>query len=130
MTLAVAAPARADPLIVTVAGVRSDVGSVRVAVCSKANFLKPTCEHVGSAPAKAGEVVVRLEAVPPGTWAAQAFHDEDDDGKVGTNLIGIPTEGLGFSNDVRFHFGPPSFNDAAFALGPGGGRIRFTLRYF
>ncbi len=130
MTLAAAASARADPLIVTVAGVRNDTGQVRIAVCSKANFLKPTCEHVATAPAKAGEVVVRLEGVPPGTWAAQAFHDEDGDGKIGTNLLGIPTEGLGFSNDAPFRFGPPSFGDAAFLLVPGGGRIRFSLRYF
>ncbi len=130
MTLAAAASAQADPLILTVTGVRNDVGTVRVAVCTKANFLKPACEHVGSAPAKAGEVVVRLEGVPPGTWAAQAFHDEDGDGKIGTNLLGIPTEGLGFSNDAQFRFGPPSFSDAAFVLGPGGGRIRFSLRYF
>ena len=130
MTLAAATAARADPLIVTIAGVRNDVGQVRLAVCSKATFLKPTCEHVGSAPAKVGDVVIRLEDVPPGTCAPQPFLHENENGKIDTNLIGIPTEGLGFSNDAQFHFGPPGFSDAAFLLGRGGGRIRFSLRYF
>lgn len=120
--------ARAATLEVTVAGVRNAQGEVRVAVCSPERFLGEACEHVAHAPARPGAVTLRLD-VPPGTWAAQAFHDEDRDGRIGTNLLGIPTEGIGFSNDVRFRFGPPDFQDAAFRLAPGGGRIRFNLNY-
>lgn len=113
----------------TVAGVRNAKGEVWVAVCSEARFLQETCEHMAHAPARDGEVVVRIEGVPPGVWSAQAFHDEDGNGKIGTNMLGIPTEGLGFSNDVRFRFGPPRFGEAAFQLSPAGGQIRFSLRY-
>ncbi len=128
--LSLAPGARAATVEVTVAGVRNGLGEVRVAICTEDEFLQPTCTHIGQAPARDGDVVVRIEGVPPGTWAAQAFHDEDRDGKIGRNLLGIPTEGLGFSNDARFRFGPPSFADAAFQLGSAGGRIRFSLRYF
>ncbi len=125
-----AAATQAATLEVTVAGIRNDRGDVRVAVCTEAAFLKPTCEHVGRAPAQPGEVTVRIEGVPPGTWAAQAFHDENRNGVIDRNFLGIPTEGLGFSNDAKFNFGPPGFAAAAFQLGPAGGRIRFSLRYF
>lgn len=124
-----AGPAQAATLDVVVAGVRNAQGAVRVAICSEAQFLQPVCPHVGAVPARPGEVTVRIDNVPPGVWAAQAFHDEDGDGKIGTNLLGIPTEGLGFSNDARLLFGPPRFGDAAFQLAPAGGRIRFSLRY-
>ena len=120
--------ARGATLEVVVAGVRNGRGEVRVAVCSEARFLELHCEHVGHVAAREGEVVVRIEGVPAGVWAAQAFHDEDSDGKIGT-VLGVPTEGLGFSNDVRFLFGPPRFRDAAFRMAPDGGRIRFSLRY-
>ena len=122
-------PAAAATLDITVAGIRNAQGDIRVAVCSVDTFLKPTCEHVAHTPAKAGEVTLQI-VVPPGTWAAQAFHDENRNGKIDTNILGIPTEGLGFSNDAPFRFGPPAFPDAAFQLAPAGGRIRFTLRYF
>ena len=129
LSLLLALPAVAATVEVVVTGVRNDHGDVRVAICSRPRFLQPDCEHVGQAPARRGEVVVRIDNVPPGTWAAQAFHDEDRDGKIGTNLLGLPTEGLGFSNDARFRFGPPSFDDAAFRLSPAGGRVRVPLRY-
>ena len=126
--LLAAGAASAAPLEVVVTGVRNDRGDIRLAVCSKDQFLKETCEHVAVALARPGDVTLRLD-VPPGTWAAQAFHDEDRDGKIGTNLLGIPTEGIGFSNDARMTFGPPSYATAAFRLAPTGGRIRFALRY-
>ena len=127
--MVLAATSHAATLEVIVANVRNDRGDIRVAVCSEATFLKPTCEHVGRVPARPGEVALRIE-VPPGTWAAQAFHDENRNGEIDRNYFGIPTEGLGFSNDARFNFGPPAFAAAAFQLGPAGGRIRFSLRYF
>lgn len=122
-----AAPAPVT-LVVTVEGVRNATGDVRVAVCSRDRFLSETCEYMGQAKAHPGSVSVRI-ALPPGTYAAQAFHDEDGDGKIGRNAIGLPTEGLGFSNDAVMRFGPPRFDEAAFQLGPDGGQIHFHLRY-
>jgi len=125
----VASVAQAAKLEVVVANVRSGKGHVRVAACSAETFLKDFCQWNGEVRAAPGEVVVTLE-VPPGIWAVQAYQDEDGSGKVTRNFLGIPTEGLGFSNDAPFRFGPPKFADAAFRLEPGGGRIRLTLRYF
>ncbi len=125
----VANVAQAAKLEIVVANVRSGKGHVRVAACSTETFLKDSCQWNGEVKAAPGEVTVTLE-VPPGIWAVQAYQDEDGSGKVTRNFLGIPTEGLGFSNDAPFRFGPPKFADAAFRLEPGGGRIRLTLRYF
>lgn len=124
-----AGSAQAARLEIVVANVRSGKGHVRVAVCSPDTFLKETCQWYAHGKAAPGEVTVTLE-VPPGTWAAQAYQDEDDIGKIARNFFGLPTVGIGFSNDAPFRFGPPSFADAAFRLEPGGGRIRLNLRYF
>lgn len=114
---------------VAVGGVRDGRGHVRVAVCPPREFLTERCAHNGRAPARPGTVVVRVPGVPPGTYAVQAWHDEGDTGRIGRNVLGIPREGVGFSRDAPFRFGPPRFADAAFEVGPAGGRTALTLRY-
>jgi len=49
-----------------------------------------------------------------GTYAISFVHDENENGKLDTNFLGIPTEGYGASNDARGTFGPPKFKDAKF----------------
>jgi uncharacterized protein (DUF2141 family) len=55
-----------------------------------------------------------FDGVPPGRVAFAAMHDEDADGQMDRDLVGIPSEGYAFSNDVREPFGPPSFGAASF----------------
>lgn len=124
------AGAWAATLEVLVGNVRNDRGHVRVAVCPQALFLSDKCTVVGAAKARPGEVLVTISNVPPGTYAAQSFHDENDNDDLDRTLLGLPKEGIGFSNDAPFRFGPPSFGDAAFQLLPSGGRIRFNLRHY
>ncbi|AGH49554.1 hypothetical protein G432_09145 [Sphingomonas sp. MM-1] len=126
-----AAPA-ADPsgsIEIAVTGVRTAEGRVHVDICPEAHFLKEDCPWSGEAPARIGATVVVVRGVPPGRYAAQGFHDRNGNGKVDRNLIGIPTEGIGFSNDAKIRLGPPKFADAAFDHGPGDQRIAFRLRH-
>ena len=55
-----------------------------------------------------------FEDIPPGTYAMVVIHDENMNGKLDTNGLGIPKEGYGFSNDARKWLGTPSFSDASF----------------
>jgi len=50
----------------------------------------------------------------PGSYAVAVFHDENDNGKLDTGFLGIPTEPTGASNDARGSMGPPKFKDAQF----------------
>jgi uncharacterized protein (DUF2141 family) len=53
--------------------------------------------------------------VPTGTYAVAFFHDVKMTGKMVRNMLGIPQEGYGFSNDAKVQaMTPPSFSDAAF----------------
>jgi uncharacterized protein (DUF2141 family) len=116
-------------LDITVTGVRNDHGQVRLAVCSRADFLKPHCPWQAAAKAAAGSVTLHIADIPAGTYAIQAFHDENGDGKLNRNFIGIPEEGIGFSNDAPMHFGPPDFAAAAFTVGDAPRQLGFSLRY-
>lgn len=115
---------------VTVTGVRDGRGTVRVAICPLAEFLMPVCRYIGYAPAQAGTVVVMIKDVPPGIYAAQAYQDANDNSILDRNWLNWPEEGMGFSNDPPFRFGPPAFADAAFSLTASNSRISFKLRYY
>jgi len=50
-----------------------------------------------------------------GEYAIKIMHDANDNGELDRNMMGIPSEGYGFSNNAG-QFGPASFKDAAFAV--------------
>lgn len=54
--------------------------------------------------------------LPKGIYAVSMFHDENANGEIDTNFIGIPTEGYGTSNDAKGFMGPPKYEDAKFEL--------------
>ena len=53
--------------------------------------------------------------IPPGTYALGVIHDENMNGELDTNWLGIPTEGYGFSNEAKATLSPPAFSAAAFS---------------
>jgi len=109
-----AAHAQGASLTFDVTSVRFSGGSIRVDVCTPETFLKAVCEYSSSAPAVAGVTRVEFENVPPGVYAAQVYHDWNDNHRVDRNALGIPKEGLGFSNDAPLGLHGPSFARAAF----------------
>jgi uncharacterized protein (DUF2141 family) len=57
-----------------------------------------------------------IENLNPGKYAVRFYHDENMNGKMETNLVGKPTEGYGFSNNVTGKFGPPIFQKWLFEI--------------
>jgi uncharacterized protein (DUF2141 family) len=70
-----------------------------------------------------------FEDIPPGTYALAVFHDENMNGKLDTNWLGIPTEGYGFSNDVKALLGAPPFSAASFQCDAGTLDLTISLLY-
>jgi outer membrane protein len=62
-----------------------------------------------------------FDDIPSGTLAVLAFVDENDNGILDKNFIGIPRETLGMSNNYRPK-GPPAFQRASFDMPVGGSR--------
>lgn len=52
--------------------------------------------------------------IPPGKYAMAVIHDENMNGKLDTNWMGVPKEGFGFSNKAKALLSAPSFSDASF----------------
>jgi uncharacterized protein (DUF2141 family) len=55
-----------------------------------------------------------FEDIPPGVYAVAVIHDENMNGKLDANWLGIPKEGYGFSREAKGALGPPLFSAASF----------------
>ena len=123
----------AAELAIEVHGVRSSDGRVYLAVhglATKDTF--PSGEAVVEglrAPARAGTMRFVAQDLAPGRYALSAFHDENDNGELDTNLLGIPSEGYGFGNDASAAFGPPRFEAAAVEVEAASAVTAMTLSY-
>lgn len=70
-----------------------------------------------------------FEEVPPGTYALAVIHDENMNGKLDTNWLGIPKEGYGFSNGAKALLHAPSFSAASFQYDGGTLDLTISLHY-
>jgi len=122
-------PSETGTLDVAVSNVRSNSGRVSVSICPESTYLK-TCPYNFTAPAHTGTTIVTVTGLPFGTYAAQVFHDENDNKKVDRALFGIPKEGVGFSNDAPINFAAPKFAAAKFRYTASQQKIALKLRYF
>jgi len=55
-------------------------------------------------------MVVVFSNLPMGQYAVSVYQDANDNGKLDTNIFGIPTEKYGFSNGIRM----PNWNKCVF----------------
>jgi uncharacterized protein (DUF2141 family) len=130
LTAAFGASASAASLDIQVSGVSSAKGQIMVAICDRSTFLNgKRCAYGAIAPAAQGQVRLRVDGVPAGLWAVEAFHDENGNGKLDRSLFGVPQEGTAFSRDVHGGFGPPKFDDAAVKVGDQPQTLAVTMRY-
>jgi len=74
-----------------------------------------------------GRAVCKFD-VPPGSYAIVAMHDENRNGELDTNFVGIPKEGYGASNGARGRFGP-KYEDARFDYAGGSVTMPIQLQY-
>lgn len=95
-------------------GLRSDQGVVRVELFdSEARFSERKPVAVFSCGITNKEAQARIPFPESPAFAVRVFHDENDNGEIDRTPLGIPEEAIGFSNNARARFGPPSFREAA-----------------
>jgi uncharacterized protein (DUF2141 family) len=99
-------------LEVTIKNIKTESGSIRVGLFSdEKSFLKTAAEGK-VVKASANEVTVRFENLKPGDYGLSVIHDENENGELDTNMMGLPKEGFAFGNNAMGMFGPPDFEKA------------------
>lgn len=113
--LLLAGAAQALDLTVEVLQARSTRGNVSAGLYADAKSWLG--EPLQGQRTEAGErAVLVFRNLPAGRYALSVFHDENGNGKLDRNVVGMPTEAYGFSRDAQGHMGPASFDDAALNL--------------
>ena len=72
---------------------------------------------------------VTFKDLPQGTFALSVLHDENGNGKMDKNFVGMPKEGYGASNNPKKKKRAPTFEEAKFSLNSSGQAIEITLIY-
>jgi uncharacterized protein (DUF2141 family) len=140
-TISLVFSAAAADLPVTIKGIRSDAGKILIALYdTPAGFegaignsairgLMPYSGRlIGTAiRAKRGEQSTVFTLLQPGQYALFVIHDENDDGRLNRNAVGVPIEGYGFG--ARAFLSAPSFDAAAITVGEADISAAVTLVY-
>lgn len=113
-----ATTAGAADLVVKVDGVPSDKGTVLFELDDSDASWDNKTKPVATAGVKAqnGDVTYTFKNIPPGIYAVGVIHDENDNGKLDTNFLGIPKEGYGFSNNTSA-MRKPTFKESHLDIG-------------
>lgn len=123
--------AQAADLSVVVTGLRSDNGDVHIAVYDRAEAF-PESEGMLSevtVPIQDRRARYVFKNLPPAFYAVAVYHDENGNHDFDTGFLGIPLEGYAFSSGARVFLGPPSFDDAKFALPAEGAEAVIPITY-
>jgi len=62
------------------------------------------------------KVQVIFTNLPYGWYGISLYHDENNNGEMDKNAMGIPKEAYGFSNNAKGFFGKPSYKNVKFQL--------------
>ncbi|MGE0311982.1 MAG: DUF2141 domain-containing protein [Lautropia sp.] len=123
--------ARGADLEITVTNVLPKQGELMVALYDRPdNFPhRQTPAEPAQRLAASGESArLVFNGLAPGRWAVVVLQDLNGNGRVDTNLFGMPIEPYGASNNQLPRFSAPTFDAALVEVGPGGASIRIDLR--
>lgn len=118
LMLCVTSQIQAAELTVRIDGIPEGGGALMIQVLDSEEAFRDGTTAAASLilPATAPSVTFSTTALPPGTYAVRVMHDRNGNQALDSNLVGMPTEPWGFSNNAAGNFGPPAWNDARFEL--------------
>lgn len=120
----------ASKFTVTVENLRGGNGKVRVLLFAQSDGFP---DQPGPAAARAeatavkGSLEIKFHHLKTGRYAIAVLHDEDSDGKLATNFIGIPKEGVGVSGPLGNS--KPAFDQCLVQVKQGGNQ-RIRIKYW
>ncbi|WOH37803.1 DUF2141 domain-containing protein [Thalassotalea fonticola] len=115
--LFVTSNAGAGEIEFNISGVNDDSSKLYIQLFNgEKNYQAGNPESATMTKAVAGKATITFNNLPKGDYALRFFHDQNNNGKLETNLFGMPVEGYGFSNNAKPNFGPVSYSEIKFML--------------
>lgn len=119
-------------LEVTIGNVKNDKGFILVSLFNEEDGFPGQSDSAFKNEKIAADLTenkIVFENIPLGTYAIAVFHDENDNGQLDKNLLGIPTEGYGSSNNQKKLFRAPNFDECKFKVEEAAISIDIRLNY-
>lgn len=117
VSLATVGPAAAADLTVRLHGIRAQTGLVKIAVVGSQDAWdgKAAPVQADGAPVQGEDATFSFKELKPGEYAVMITHDENGNDKMDTNVMGMPLEGYGFSNNPQV-MRKPTWDEARFTV--------------
>jgi uncharacterized protein (DUF2141 family) len=123
-----AAPTQsASTLTVRVTGIRNANGKIRLTLMRDSNTVEKREAEIDTGTLSAQTV---FENLPQGVYSVYVFHDENMNGKMEFNEMGIPVKGYGASNNPAKRMGKPGFDETNFKLNQPEAAIEIVMIYW
>ncbi len=122
--------ATAAELRVQVVGITRPVGTLSAMLVDSQAAWNGAAPPVGGRRSEitaTGTIELTFEDLAPGEYAIRLMHDENGNGSLDRNPLGMPIEGYGFSNNPRV-MRAATFDEARFTVPPAGTTIQIVLR--
>jgi uncharacterized protein (DUF2141 family) len=103
-------------LKVTISNIQEDKGNIRLGLYKDAATFPITGKQYKGYEfaVKNHKASIEIHHIPPGKYAIAVLHDVNSNQKMDKNILGIPLEPYGFSNNARATFSAPTFESASF----------------
>ncbi|MFT5758370.1 MAG: hypothetical protein ACI9LM_003111 [Alteromonadaceae bacterium] len=106
----------AADLTINISEVESGKGAVMVALyAGEAAYKSGKATFVSQVTAVTEKESVTFKDLVDGEYAVKIYQDENSNDALDFNMLGIPKEGYGFSNNVG-RFGQPDYKEAKFTV--------------
>jgi uncharacterized protein (DUF2141 family) len=103
-------------LVVNMSGFKNNTGKVKVGLYnSEKTFLKSTMLSLTS-DIKENKAIATFKGLEKGAYAVSIYHDENENGVMDKNIMGIPKEDYASSNNATGFMGPPKYQEAKIEL--------------
>ncbi len=108
----------ANDIDVEITNILNKNGDVKIGLYNKAEDFSKIDKVYKEATIKISSKTVKYKFtnIPNGTYAIAIFHDENQNGKIDKNFLGIPKEGYGFSKNIRPSLRSANFEESKFEL--------------
>ncbi len=127
-----AAPKKGATITAQLSHFKNNSGQVLIALFRSGNGFPEKFNKAakrGKTKIKGRKATYKFNNITPGAWAIAVVHDENGNGKMDTNFLGIPKEGYGASRNPRPTVGAPSFKSAKFTVKAGDRAIKIRMVY-
>ena len=109
----------ASSIVVKLNGIKQPAGQVLLSLFNNSEGFPTQPEKAfkwAKAKVTSSSLIISLDGLPYGNYAIAVVQDENENEVLDTNVLGLPIEPYGISNNATGTLGPPTFDNAKFTV--------------